>query len=41
MTEESVKVRAPELTGGYELTISTDTPGLAPCAYTFVSCLVG
>ncbi len=31
MTEESAKVRAPELTGGggYELTLSTGTPGLA------------
>ncbi len=40
MTEESANVRAPELTGGYELTLSTDTPGPALYAYTFVSCVV-
>ncbi len=40
MTEESAKARAPELTGGHELTLSTGTPGLALYAYTFVSCVV-
>lgn len=40
MTEESAGVRAPELSGGHELTLSTDTPGLALYAYTFASCAV-
>ncbi len=40
MTEESAGVRAPELSGGHELTLSTDTTGLALCAYTFVSCVM-
>ncbi len=40
MSEESASVRAPELSGGHERTLSTDTPGLALYAYTFVSCVV-
>ncbi len=39
MTEESAKVRVPELTGSHELTLSTDTLGLAVYACTFVSCV--